>query len=250
MSVIFCFILGACVASFVCALSDRALLEISLLAPRSQCFHCQKRLKFYHLVPVFSYLFLGGKCGFCKEKIPFVLFASEVLLGLCFALLFLQSENLGEFVLFALLATLLLTLSIVDIRLFAVPNLGIWACFILLFWLSFTQNELSFFLELNLHESFFLKAFVFAGGLFFLQSVVASLAKKESAMGEADIILLSAMASFLGLFGGFVLLFLSSFFALLFVLFSKKRKIPFLPFITLGFFATLFFGEILSKALL
>ena len=68
----FIFVIGLCVGSFMNVVILRTVSEESIVFPGSKCPKCQTPLKWYHNIPVFSYLFLRGKCGFCKEKISFL----------------------------------------------------------------------------------------------------------------------------------------------------------------------------------
>ncbi len=66
--VIFAFILGAIIGSFLNVVILRLNTEKNL-GGRSACMSCSTQLAWYELVPIFSYLFLRGKCRTCKEKI-------------------------------------------------------------------------------------------------------------------------------------------------------------------------------------
>jgi len=57
--------LGLSVGSFVNVLVWRLPNRMSLLRPPSHCPKCDNRLKWYHNIPVLSYLCLRGRCGFC-----------------------------------------------------------------------------------------------------------------------------------------------------------------------------------------
>lgn len=65
------FIFGAIFGSFVNATVYRLKHKVSLVNDRSFCPHCKEQIKWYDLVPIFSYLALGGKCRNCKKKIAF-----------------------------------------------------------------------------------------------------------------------------------------------------------------------------------
>jgi prepilin signal peptidase PulO-like enzyme (type II secretory pathway) len=69
-------LIGLCVGSFLNVLALRSLKEQSLISPPSTCPHCNHRIKFYDLIPVLSYVLLGGKCRHCHKPIdwqyPFV----------------------------------------------------------------------------------------------------------------------------------------------------------------------------------
>ena len=63
------FILGLVLGSFYNVVGLRLCKGESLIYPPSHCTKCNHKLKFYELVPVFSYIFLKGRCKNCKEKI-------------------------------------------------------------------------------------------------------------------------------------------------------------------------------------
>ena len=64
-------ILGLCLGSFYNVVILRSLTGESIVLPPSKCPKCNTRLKPWHNIPVLSYLFLRGRCAFCKEKISF-----------------------------------------------------------------------------------------------------------------------------------------------------------------------------------
>src|SRR3989338_6713472 len=62
------FILGLCIGSFLNVVILR-LEKSESIGGRSYCPHCKHPLTWFDLIPVFSFLFLGGKCRYCKAKI-------------------------------------------------------------------------------------------------------------------------------------------------------------------------------------
>ena len=62
-------ILGLCLGSFYNVVILRSLSGESIVLPPSKCPSCNNKLKPWHNIPVLSYIFLRGKCAFCKEKI-------------------------------------------------------------------------------------------------------------------------------------------------------------------------------------
>lgn len=84
------FVLGSVLGSFVAASESRIIKKESLTG-RSYCQHCKKKLRWYDLVPVFSYLTLRGLCRHCKKKIPLESLVIELGLGFTVAILFAAS---------------------------------------------------------------------------------------------------------------------------------------------------------------
>lgn len=83
------FIYGIVVGSFLNVCILRIPLKETLVSKRSHCMSCGHQLAWYDLFPLFSYLFLGGKCRYCKAKIskqyPLVEFVNGIMAVLCFA---------------------------------------------------------------------------------------------------------------------------------------------------------------------
>ena len=83
---IFGAIFGAILGSFACCQAWRLRLHSGgrKLGNRSVCLHCGHRLSRFELIPIFSWLFLGGKCKKCKTKIGLMEFFSEITMALIF----------------------------------------------------------------------------------------------------------------------------------------------------------------------
>ena len=84
------FVVGLVIGSFLNVVILRTVSGESIVFPASKCPKCQTPLKWYHNIPVFSYLFLGGKCAFCKERISIQYPIVELLTGILFVALFLK----------------------------------------------------------------------------------------------------------------------------------------------------------------
>ena len=69
-----------CLGSFASVLIYRIPRNINVVLPASYCSQCKKSLKPLHLIPVFSYVFLGGKCHFCSHRISRLYLLNEILI--------------------------------------------------------------------------------------------------------------------------------------------------------------------------
>jgi leader peptidase (prepilin peptidase)/N-methyltransferase len=77
----FIFVIGLCIGSFLNVVILRTVSEESIVFPASKCPKCQTPLKWWHNIPVISYIFLRGKCAFCKEPISIQYPIVELLTG-------------------------------------------------------------------------------------------------------------------------------------------------------------------------
>ncbi len=78
------FLIGLIFGSFFTLAVYRIPRKENIVYGRSHCTSCNHPLGFLDLIPVFSYIFLGGRCRYCKEKIRIRYLLLEVLSGLCF----------------------------------------------------------------------------------------------------------------------------------------------------------------------
>lgn len=124
----FVFIIGLCIGSFLNVVILRALSNESIVFPPSKCPVCSNRLKWWHNIPVLSYILLRGKCGFCGCKISIQYPIVELVTGLLFTAVFLKyfvvalatsGVNLGTY--FAIgyswiIISLLIVIAVTDIK--------------------------------------------------------------------------------------------------------------------------------------
>jgi leader peptidase (prepilin peptidase)/N-methyltransferase len=104
---VFFTLLGFAVGSFLNVCIDRLPAGRSLVFPSSQCDACQHRLAPGDMIPVFSYLWLRGRCRYCRARIPRRVLLVEVLTGIFFFLAswrFILSPDSPEYAPFAITA--------------------------------------------------------------------------------------------------------------------------------------------------
>ena len=80
----FIFMFGCCIGSFLNVVIYRLPRDKSLVTPPSACPACDKHIRFYDNIPLFSWLLLGRKCRFCKAPISPRYFVIELLTALVF----------------------------------------------------------------------------------------------------------------------------------------------------------------------
>lgn len=219
-------VLGVCVGSFLNVLILRLPLGKSVAFPASYCPKCKNPLKWYHNIPIFSWLFLRGKCAFCDQKISFQYPLIEFLSGLIFLLAFLKSQNMFEAFIIAIVFSLLLALSAIDLKYKAVPdNLSIPALLLAPLSGNFLTNVES--------------ALLLAGGFALLRIIISWIIKKE-AMGEADIIIAGVIGGILGVKLGLSAIYIAALICLpvFFVVSKRGYELPFIPFLSIGLFVT------------
>ncbi|MDP2950969.1 MAG: prepilin peptidase [bacterium] len=130
---IFVFIFGLIVGSFLNCLVYRLEQNKtkSLLKGRSFCPKCKHQLKFRDLIPVFSFLFLRGKCRYCSKKISWQYPAIEVATGLTFFLIFnFQFSIFNQFSIYQFLNFLcllgafscLIVIFVYDLKHYIIPD--------------------------------------------------------------------------------------------------------------------------------
>lgn len=115
------FLLGVVVGSFLNVCILRIPAGESIVTTPSHCPKCGKRLKWFELIPLFSYIFLGGKCSGCKEHIsaqyPIVEAANGLLWVLVTFVMGLEYMTICA----CLLTSALLVIAVIDWRTMEIP---------------------------------------------------------------------------------------------------------------------------------
>ena len=229
LTYLFIFIIGAVIGSFLNVLIVRIPKNENVAFPASHCVHCKTPLKFYHNIPIFSWLFLRGKCAFCGDKISYQYPLVELLSGLIFLVIFLKMGIAAPALGIALVFLLLLTLSVIDFYYKMVPdslNLS-----------ALTLAMISAY-SLPMLVSNIVNALIFAGAFSLLRFYLSYAIKKE-AMGEADIMIAATMGALLGTQLTLVAIFFSAVLALPAMLLlrnetDESKQVPFIPFLTMA----------------
>jgi leader peptidase (prepilin peptidase)/N-methyltransferase len=115
-------VFGLLIGSFLTVVTERVPNGESIVAPGSRCGACGLRLGPLDLVPVFSWLFLGGKCRRCRTSIGIEPLVLELGTASLFVAMTLKFEDSIETVAFCVLAAGLLALSWIDLRIKRLPR--------------------------------------------------------------------------------------------------------------------------------
>jgi leader peptidase (prepilin peptidase)/N-methyltransferase len=214
------FILGTAIGSFLNVVIYRLPKEQSIIFPASKCQSCQTALRWYHNIPLLSWIFLRAKCGFCGAKISKQYPLVELLTGILFVLLYLKLGLVWYLPFVALSFASLLALVMIDFEYMAVPD-------------SLNLIALAF----ALISPNFLEALLYgaiAGGGLYLIGLLSSWIARREAMGGADVIVAATMGALLGFPNFFIALFLSALLAMIPAMIWREQGVPFIPFLALA----------------
>lgn len=115
------FIFGITIGSFLNVCIYRIPLGESIVTAPSHCMTCGRKLKWYDMVPVFSWLVLGGKCRNCKSKISVQYPIIEGVNGILYVMICAVNGLEWSSMIYCFMASALLVLSIIDWRTYEIP---------------------------------------------------------------------------------------------------------------------------------
>lgn len=232
--------------SFYNVVGYRIPNNLSIVKPGSFCPKCKHELKWYELIPVFSFLIQGGKCRKCKCKISLFYPIIELLTGILFAVSFCVFGFSLEFIISLLVVSFLVIVIVSDFNYLIIPDevTMFFSIICIAFQLAIKGWELA------------LSSCIFGFVLFLIMYLImylGSVVMKEEALGGGDVKLMFFVgavlnvitpinminiSSYFAIVNGFFEIFLSSLIASPFALYSvfskKGRVIPFGPFILLA----------------
>lgn len=118
---IFIFLFGIVIGSFLNVCIYRIPKGEDIVKVNSHCMTCGYQLKWYDLIPIFSYIFLGGRCRKCNTKLSCQYPIIEAVNGFVYVLIFAVNGLNVESGIYALMASALLVLSVIDFRTYEIP---------------------------------------------------------------------------------------------------------------------------------
>lgn len=240
MTIVFLFILGTAIGSFLNVLIDRLPRDESVLEGRSYCETCKKELLWNDLIPILSFLMLQGKCRYCKTTLSFYYPLVEFITGFMFVATYVSSgeKNLLSTIYYLLLQSGFIAIFFTDLKYGIIPDKIVYSLiFVSLLFLTVQSKAV------------LLPHLVSAAGalLFFLLLFFVTHGK---GMGLGDVKLAFLLGLSLGFPNVVVALYVAfltgafiSLFLMLFRKYSIKQTIPFGPFLVFGTFLSLFYGN-------
>lgn len=240
--IVLTFIFGAAMGSFLNCAAWRIAHKESFLKGRSHCPECGHTLGFWDLIPIFSWLFLKGKCRYCKRKVSVRYLLTELAFGLlsvgcllCYDLSLLCLRNY-------IFGCCLFLLSLVDLETMEIPD----GCHIVMIaaWILTAP-----FLGMSWKEVLVqhVLSFVLYGGAILGLSLLMDKVLKRDSMGGGDIKLIAVMSLYLGLVSSLFTLILSCILGLIFAAIGKnkneEKQFPFGPSLAAAAWIMLYAGE-------
>jgi leader peptidase (prepilin peptidase) / N-methyltransferase len=260
----FVFILGLFIGSFLNVLSDRLPRGETVVRGRSHCEKCKKELVWYDLIPLLSFILIGGKCRYCHTRLSLFYPTVELVTGILFVVTTLfvlngfnfparivtQSIEGGQFIIsliyYMLVISCLIVVFFSDLKYGIIPDKVIFpSMFVSIFYLLLNPNLLI----LNHVVS------AVCACLFFL---LLFLGTKGRGMGFGDV----KFAFFMGLILGYPNIIVSLYVAFLtgaivgiiLIIWRKKKlkgaSIPFGPFLVLGTILAMFWGNLILQKIM
>ncbi|ANU23595.1 prepilin peptidase [Planococcus donghaensis] len=234
---VFIGVFGLVFGSFFNVVGLRVPKKESIAYPPSHCTNCDRRLTALDLVPVFSYLFLRGKCRTCSSSIHWVYPLMEAITGILFVASYLVFGLTPELIVAILFVSLLVIITVSDIAYMLIPDKVLLPFAVVLLGLRFV-------IPLDPWWNSLLGAVV-GFSLLFLIAIVS-----KGGMGGGDIKLFFVIGLVLGLGGTLMTLFFASFIGAVVGIIQlrvtkkgRKSPIPFGPSIAAAAIIVYFWGE-------
>ncbi|MGK7377888.1 prepilin peptidase [Planococcus sp. 1R117A] len=232
-------IFGLVFGSFYNVVGLRVPKNESIAFPPSHCTKCDRQLTALDLVPVFSYLFLRGRCRSCGEKIHWIYPLMEAITAALFAISFWQLGFTPELIVALIFVSLLVIITVSDIAYMLIPDKVLLPVGIVLL-------ALRLFIPLDPWWDALLGAAV-GFGILLLIAIVS-----KGGMGGGDIKLFFVIGLVLGTSGTLMTLFFASLIGAIAGIVQlrinnqdRKTPVPFGPSIALGAVITYFWGDAL-----
>ncbi|MBO4396694.1 MAG: prepilin peptidase [Eubacterium sp.] len=184
------FIYGIVIGSFLNVCIYRIPQNESIVTVNSHCMSCNHRLKWYDLFPLFSWIFLKGKCRYCGARISAQYPLVEGINGLLYVVVFIINGWSVESALWCIVTSCLIVLTVIDFRTMMIP-IGSYLIILLI-------GIAHLFLDLDNWLDYVLGA-VCAGAFLLIIALLFRLITGKGGLGLGDIELMACAGMCLGL---------------------------------------------------
>lgn len=246
IQLIFAFVFGLTIGSFLNVCIYRLPLKKSIVTPPSACPSCGYRIRFYDNIPVLSYLMLWGRCRKCGTHISLIYPAVELATGLISMALLVKynilNANFPQFFIYLIFISALICIGFIDLEHQIIPDV-----------ISIPGIILGLFFSLVINHIPWVESVIgilAGGGVLYLVAILFELIMKKEGMGGGDIKLLAMIGAFLGWKALYFVILTSCLTGIIIggasLMMSKKgirARIPFGPFLALGAILYVFFGK-------
>lgn len=239
------FVFGSLIGSFLNVCIYRIPRNMSVVWPSSRCTSCDSPVRPWDNIPLISYLFLRGRCRYCKDKISVRYPVVEAINAFLYVSLLWRYGPGWDFLLYCVLVSSLIVITFIDLDYQIIPDritlvgipIGLLAGSLLLPDPFLRASALGYKASVV--------GFLIGGGFFYLVAVLS-----RGGMGGGDIKMMAMVGAFLGWKAVLLTTLLGSLSGSIVGLFlmavkgkGRKYKIPFGPFLALGTLVSLFFGQ-------
>ena len=215
---IFLTALGAVMGSFLGCMGYRIPNKIKATFPSSFCNECGKPLKWYMNIPILSYIFLKGRCAYCKKPINFIYPFVEIVCALLFLCNYIMYDFTFDFWIATIITCALMVTIISDFLYYYISDRVLIISGISIIITLCCYLEMS-----EVFKHIIASALLFAV-MYGLKLLGNYMFKKES-LGDGDIKLMAIIALAIGTINSFVALFIGSVVGLIFsLIISRKNK--------------------------
>ena len=229
------FIFGSVVGSFVNVLIYRLPKNENIVVVNSHCMSCGHKLGWYDLVPLFSWIFLRGRCRYCKEKISIQYPLVEAINGFGYVLIFLVCGLNLSSILYAICFSMLVAISVIDWRTYEIPlglNITILALGVIQCVLDY-RNWHIYLIGMVSVSGFLLLLFLLTGGRGIGGGDIKLMFAAGLLIGWQKIILALILGCIIGSIIHLILMKVS----------KKGRMLAFGPYLSAGILLAILFGE-------
>jgi leader peptidase (prepilin peptidase)/N-methyltransferase len=234
-------VVGLCIGSFLNVCIYRLPRGQSLVAPPSRCPSCERPLRWYHNIPIVSWLVLRGRCGHCQAPISMQYPIIELVTALIWVLIVWLTPAGWLLASRLVFATALIVLFMIDLEHQLLPNVITLPGIVVGLAFSFVAPPGPADSALGV---------LLGGGVLYAIAAAYYLLRKEEGMGMGDVKMLAMVGAFLGWRAVLLTLVLSSFAGAVIGMAlvglqrgSMRYALPFGTFLAVGALIAMLFGE-------